>query len=596
MINNNKLNSINTLILLLTLLGSLAKAQTFVNPFAELPDPYITYIDGYYYYMGTGATNVVIKRSTTLEGLKHVPNTIIYTPSGTEGIPNYPPVWAQEIIELDGNYYLYYTASLDAGSNVSSQRIFVLENTTGDLMNPIDWVFKGRLFDADADYYAIDGTVFELNGQRYFVWSGIDAASAAFNLTGPQHTFIAQMQNPWTLQGSRVKLTDSFGIPSPFGGNAADGFINEGQIFIQRNGKVFMVYSAHGCNSPNYQLRMIYMNESDDPMDPNSWQIYPDVMLESNAANFAFGPGHLSFFKSPDGTEDWFAYHATPIEQGECSSTRTARAQKLNWNNAGFPEFGTPGASGALNTAPSGEPVLPTSGIIQNGLYYLICKASDKAVAVAEASPFSGANVHQWESGANLWQQWRIQATQNGFFTITSAHNGYVLEGEPLNQNESANVRVSISNGKDKQLWSLEAVDDTCFKIVNKASGAVLEVEPSSISDNGANLRQNSWSGNENQLFQFEETTGALSVEEQHQVLDKNVQLYPNPASTHFSISGNQPVVQIELQDMAGRRLKQNSISSIERTVEISNLKPGLYVVTLFFESGIVLTKKLRVK
>jgi GH43 family beta-xylosidase len=55
-----------------------------------------------------------------------------------------------------------------------------------------------------------------------------------------------------------------------------------------------------------------------------------------------YAPGHNTFFKSPDGTEDWMAYHANDLESDVCDMGRTPRIQKFGWNADGTPHFGTP--------------------------------------------------------------------------------------------------------------------------------------------------------------------------------------------------------------------------------------------------------------
>ena len=79
-------------------------AQTFTNPIADLPDPFITYIDGYYYYTGTTGVDVSLKRSKTLEGLKQTPSVRLFGP-GDPGaqLENY---WAPEIFKFDGKWYI----------------------------------------------------------------------------------------------------------------------------------------------------------------------------------------------------------------------------------------------------------------------------------------------------------------------------------------------------------------------------------------------------------------------------------------------------------------------------------------------------------
>ena len=84
------------------------------------------------------------------------------------GSPNSENVWAPEIHFLDNKWYLYYTAG--AGPDIT-QRTWVLENSNADpITGP--WLDKGRIFASDSDFCAIDGTVVEHNGNKYFLWSG----------------------------------------------------------------------------------------------------------------------------------------------------------------------------------------------------------------------------------------------------------------------------------------------------------------------------------------------------------------------------------------------------------------------------------------
>ena len=52
----------------------------------------------------------------------------------------------------------------------ASHRIYVVENDSDD---PVEgtWTFKGKVSDS-SDKWAIDATMFELNGEHYLSWSG----------------------------------------------------------------------------------------------------------------------------------------------------------------------------------------------------------------------------------------------------------------------------------------------------------------------------------------------------------------------------------------------------------------------------------------
>ena len=51
-------------------------------------------------------------------------------------------------------------------------------------------------------------------------------------------------------------------------------------------------------------------NVGDDLSQAASWKQLPRLLMARVDQNGVWGPGHNFFFKSPDGTQDWQAYHA----------------------------------------------------------------------------------------------------------------------------------------------------------------------------------------------------------------------------------------------------------------------------------------------
>lgn len=479
-------------LLFLLVISTEAIAQSFMNPIGPLPDPSIVYRNGYYYYTGTtGGVNVSLKRATTLEGLKSAAQLTVFSSANGGPCCNY---WASELMWIDNKWYIYYTAG--TSSDINTQRAYVIENSSADPFTGT-WVNRGKVYSPGADWYAIDGTVLSLNGINYFLWSGHLNATDPFD--GTQRIYIQRMSNPWTLTGSRTLIS------SP--DYAWEGNINEGPEVIRRNGKVFIVYSASHCSSPNYALGMLSMNETADPLNAASWFKHPNPVFQRNDAVMAYGPGHHCFFTSPDGTEDWFAYHATSYSGGVCDDSRTTRAQKLTWNSDGTPNFGIPQATGIRFKAPSGEVNLPAGTPIPNGVYRFVVKNSGKVLDVAGCEPHWGTNVHQWTWLNNKCQKWNIQATGDGFYTITSLAGGLALEVQNCSVDNGANVRMWTPNGADCQKWSIINVNGTYYRIVSKRSGKALDIQFGATTD-GANLQQYDWLNADNQQFLLDPTDG----------------------------------------------------------------------------------------
>jgi hypothetical protein len=89
-----------------------------------------------------------------------------------------------------------------------------------------------------------------------------------------------------------------------------------------------------------------------DPLAPGAWTKYPNPVFQSSEENEVYGPGHASFTKSPDGTEDWIIYHANKRDGVRWS--RSTRAQKFTWVKD-EPVFGDPVSLDEPQALPSGE-------------------------------------------------------------------------------------------------------------------------------------------------------------------------------------------------------------------------------------------------
>lgn len=314
-------------------------SAVFTNPLmTKGADPWITQKDGMYYYTYTHGSKVVLFVTEKVSELnKAEPVDIWVPPPGTMYSSN---IWAPEIHNINGNWYIYFAA--DNGSN-ANHRMYVIENTSE---NPVrgKWEFKGKVSDP-TDEWAIDGSVITYNDQLYMLWSGSDAGRS------PQHIYIARMSNPWTIEGERVQISTP-----QHEWEMHRGAINEGpQPIFNPDGKLFVVFSASSFLSDNYALGLLSLKEGGDPMNPSDWEKKPTPVFTMNAESGTFGPGHNGFFKSPDGTEDWIIYHARNLPDNGSTNYRNPRIQKFSWNDDGTPNFGKPVKIGDEIESPSGE-------------------------------------------------------------------------------------------------------------------------------------------------------------------------------------------------------------------------------------------------
>ena len=321
-----------------------AGEATFTNPLNDSgPDPWMTWYEGHYYLAATtwGEADVglTMRKARTVEELKNAEPVQIWQDDTADRCCNF---WAPEFFLLDGpnglRWYGYFTGGASGTDFVQTQFMHVIESAGTDPMGP--YTYKGKLVERNA----LDGSVLQLDGKLYAIYS-------VWNET--QDLAIKEMSNPWTTVGDETTLARP---ELPW--ERQDGTVLEGPVALQRDGKTFIVYAASACWGPNYKLGMLTY-QGGDPLLAASWAKSPEPLFQRADERGVFAPGHNTFFKSPDGSEDWIVYHANDLESDVCDMGRTPRMQRFTWSEDGTPNFGIPVATSTPLAVPSGEPKNP---------------------------------------------------------------------------------------------------------------------------------------------------------------------------------------------------------------------------------------------
>lgn len=306
--------------------------MTFSNPLLpasrEGADPFLTWHDGEYFLSVTRGDHISFYRAPTLAGLHSAPEQIVWQDAHPQ---RHTAMWAPEFFHIDGRWWCYYCAADGKGRH----RALVLRGHERDLGGP--WEFAAQLMtDASDEHFAIDFSVIQAGSGLYGIWAA-----------HPDHRlYIARMDSPTRLSGERVLLeADGFGCEE----------VREGPFCRRRNGRIFLVYSVCDARKADYKLGMLVADDLADLTDPASWRQHPEPVFTRDDEARVFGPGHHSFFRSPDGSEDWVCYHAK-LSTEFTYDDRVPCAKRIGWNADGTPNLGTPPAFGQELDEPSGTP------------------------------------------------------------------------------------------------------------------------------------------------------------------------------------------------------------------------------------------------
>jgi GH43 family beta-xylosidase len=447
-----------TALLIALLLASLALGQgiepgALTNPLNTKggADPWLTYYDGNYYLATTTwASELTMRTSPTLAGLKTAEPLPIYYETDPSRCCN---MWAPEFHLLDGpngeRWYFYYSAG--TANSLDDQRTHVLESAGTDPTGP--YTYKGRLFDPQNDTWAIDGSVLELGGKLYFLFSAWVGAD--------QSIFIAPLRNPWTLSGKRVLISKPEYAWETVGLN-----VNEAPVALHHDGDTFIVYSASFCGTPDYKLGLLTY-KGGDPLDKTSWEKRAEPVFQRSHKNGVYAPAHNGFFRSPDGSEDWIVYHANSSAEGGCDGRRTTRAQEFSWNDDGTPNFGVPVSSAEVLAAPSGDtgvdplPVVPETVVSRFrsfGLPDAYLHHSNFSLSVGYGAPNTADAQFALQPGLADPGAVSIESVNYPGFFVRRQGNVIVLGADDRSENFAAEATWWLRPGLADRDWlSLEA-------------------------------------------------------------------------------------------------------------------------------------------
>lgn len=318
----------------------------FQNPLSKenFSDPFITYDKGtgYYYFLASCQCNqMTIYRSKHVGDIltKGESKVVYECGSGTV----YGPMWAPEMYKIGNKWYIYTSCREEWNDNLFAIRKqpLILQSKTEDPFDGFEFGSK-----SDGSIFAIDPTSIVINDKQYICYSRV-------NEKGVQVLDIREMSDPLTFTDNVAEIAQP-SLPWEFAeGYTENNAINEGAFFVQKGGRLFIIYSANGCWSDDYCLGVLE-HMGGEICDAKNWKKHEKPLFVKG--NGVFGVGHASFFASPDETELWCAYHcllrSNPTRE---EMIRHTCIQKIAFDKNDYPVMGEPIGINTEINEPSGE-------------------------------------------------------------------------------------------------------------------------------------------------------------------------------------------------------------------------------------------------
>ncbi|GIF23267.1 GH43 family beta-xylosidase [Actinoplanes tereljensis] len=298
-----------------TIVAKLEEAAALIRP-NSIPtkgaDPSTISVGGTYYSVEVdssepGRAKIFLRTAAGPAALPTAPRSLLWADETNIG-----EVWAPEIVRIDGRYYVYFSAGRG-----SAHRMYVISSTS-------PWVAftAAQKLNLPDDKWAIDGTTFTFNNQRWFVWSGWVG-----DADGEQTLFISRMNSPTQPTGARYVISQP---REPWEQVVGNPTINEGPEAVKDpNGQLHIAYSANGSWSDQYCIADLRLRAGGDPTYVWDWYKSNGCEFGSNRATMmpewdptlsVNGPGHHTFVlengdinSSPGaGHNNDLMYHAVP--------------------------------------------------------------------------------------------------------------------------------------------------------------------------------------------------------------------------------------------------------------------------------------------
>lgn len=438
--------------------------------------------NGTYWTFGTG-DGIVSRYSDDLLTWQHSepvfevgtwPSWIDDYVSGFEG--NF---WAPDVIEMNGKYYMYYSAYSSPNRSSFESAIGV---AVSDSLNNPNWQDLGMMVSSKTEPLtsageptnAIDAGVYRDAGGN--VWMAYGSHYGGI--------FILQI-DPAT--GKRMNNERHAAV-----GNNGEWNEYEGAQVTYINGHYYMFVNLGECCAGSDSTYYIVVGRSDSPtgpfIDKNGVDLYNyggTTLLDTEGAYI--GPGHYGYHNNSGQNLVSIHYY-----DGTTADGWPARLDLLEMS---FDADNWPVLTRDFAISGASAPTPVTAGLTSGGTYTISARHTDAVIDVERTkngspSGTDGTNVQQWSPLGDGTQQWVFNRVNDYYWSIHPAHaQSKAMDVYNFSEADGANIVLWDYWGGMAQNWRFLDAGNGAFHAVARNSSKCLNIENASTAD-GANVEQ----------------------------------------------------------------------------------------------------------
>jgi len=294
-------------------------------------DPFVWKHENQYYAIGTGEMEATghavgkifsILRSTDLFHWQFASNALV-RPDPSIGTH----FWAPEIAEVNGKFYLYYSAGFEDKKH--QLRVAVGDNPLGPYID-----CGNSLLDQRTCPFSIDGHPFQDDDGQWYLFYARDFLDCDEQTRPGTALSVARMKSMTELEDAGTPVLRAhfdwqrFQSDREMYGKSWDWHTLEGPCVRKHDGRYFCFYSGGRWENESYGVDYAIAYSVMGPYSDEGAENGPRVL--HTIPGQVIGPGHNSIAEGPDGA-DYIIYHAWDKEM----TARQMCVNRLLWTPEG---------------------------------------------------------------------------------------------------------------------------------------------------------------------------------------------------------------------------------------------------------------------